>query len=254
MSRSSAEPGARQGEPRRTRHRLRLMLRLRLRLRLRAEATRRGSRAACVAMHLATALGLCSALGAGIARATPVTVALESTAGQPVAGAVVILEPATTATTASGARRSIDQVDRAFLPRVSVVQVGTSVEFPNSDNVRHHVYSFSAARTFDLKLYAGRGAPPVTFDRPGLVVLGCNIHDSMIGFIVVTRSPHFALTAAGGKATLDVPPGRYELRVWSPALAAAPPRRTLTVSTTALSESVTATLAPGPDHVPAWED
>ena len=199
-------------------------------------------------MRLAALLGLTAA------HATPVTIAVQSTTGQPVAGAVVILEPGTRPPTPGTAHRSIDQLNRSFVPRVSVVQTGTSVDFPNGDNVRHHVYSFSEAKAFDLKLYAGRGAPPVIFDRPGLVVLGCNIHDSMVGFIIVTPSPHFALTAATGKATLDVPPGRYELRVWSPSLAASPPRRMLNVGTGALSESATAALAPGPDHVPAWEN
>jgi plastocyanin len=216
-----------------------------------AETPLRGARAAGPA---ALAVLLVMALGLRVAAATPVTIALESPSGQPIAGAVVILEPAARPPAAVDARRSIDQVNRQFVPRVSVVQAGTSVDFPNGDNVRHHVYSFSQAKTFDLKLYAGRGAPPVVFDRPGLVVLGCNIHDSMVGFIIVTPSPYFALTTTTGKATLEVPPGRYELRLWSPSIAATPPRRTLTVGADAISESTTASPAPGPDHVPAWED
>lgn len=187
-------------------------------------------------------------------QATPVTLAVATPGGEPLAAVAVILEPATPPPAVSGRRSSIDQLNRRFTPQLSIVQVGTSVDFPNSDNVRHHVYSFSPAKTFDLKLYAGRGAPPVTFDRPGLVVLGCNIHDSMVGFIIVTASPHFALSGTNGRATLDVPPGRYALRVWSPALEVAPPRRALVVGNAPLVETVTATPAAQPDKVPAWED
>ena len=210
-------------------------------------------RTACGVL-IATALPWLAALAAASARATPVTVTVATPAGEPLGSSAVILEPATSPPPASGRRSSIDQLNRRFTPQLSVVQVGTSVEFPNSDNVRHHVYSFSPAKSFDLKLYAGRGAPPVTFDRPGLVVLGCNIHDSMVGFIIVTPSPHFALTAANGRATLDVPPGRYTLRVWGQALEAAPPRRALVVGAAPQSEAVTARASSQPDQVPAWED
>lgn len=202
----------------------------------------------------AAALLWIASLGTLAAHATPVTLSVASPGGAPMTSVAVILEPATPPPAASGRRSSIDQLNRRFTPQLSIVQVGTAVDFPNSDNVRHHVYSFSPAKTFDLKLYAGRGAPPVTFDRPGLVVLGCNIHDSMVAFIVVTPSPHFGLTGDDGRVALDVPPGRYVLRVWSPTLDAAPPRRTLVVGATPLAESVTATPAARPDQVPAWED
>jgi hypothetical protein len=93
------------------------------------------------------------------------------------------------------------------------------VFFPNKDNIRHQVYSFSPAKQFELPLYAGTPAKPVVFDKPGIVVLGCNIHDWMIGYIYVSESPYFAKTGADGKAQLsDLPTRSYRVRVWHPRL------------------------------------
>lgn len=117
----------------------------------------------------------------------------------------------------------MDQRNLAFLPRVLVVSTGTSVEFPNNDSVSHQVYSFSAAKRFQLPLYKGETHSPVTFDRPGLVVLGCNIHDSMVGYIYVTDAPFFATTETDGSATFkDMPAGDYQVTIWSPFIADAP--------------------------------
>lgn len=122
----------------------------------------------------------------------------------------------------------MDQRDLQFAPRVLAVTQGTRVRFPNRDNLRHQVYSFSPAKTFELPLYSGTPAAPVQFDRAGVVELGCNIHDGMIGYVVVLDTPYHAVTDAGGRATLDVPPGDYELRAWheglDPAAPAAPAR------------------------------
>ena len=111
----------------------------------------------------------------------------------------------------------VDQVGKEFVPRVMAIFVGTTVTFPNHDNVRHHVYSFSPAKRFELPLYSGVPAQPVVFDKPGVVVLGCNIHDWMIGYIYVSESPYFAKTASDGKAVIsDLPPHVYTVRVWHP--------------------------------------
>jgi plastocyanin len=109
----------------------------------------------------------------------------------------------------------IAQANKTFMPAVSVVPVGTAVNFPNRDTVRHHVYSFSPAKRFEIKLYVGTPAQPVVFDQPGIAVLGCNIHDTMAAWVVVVDTPHFAKTGADGQASLpDVPPGSYRLRAW----------------------------------------
>lgn len=146
----------------------------------------------------------------------------DDTAGQPARYAVVSLHAAGAGGAGSDELRAepaeMDQRDMQFSPHVLPVQAGTLVHFPNSDDVRHHVYSFSSAKRFELPLYAGRQADPVRFDQPGVVVLGCNIHDSMIGYILVLETPWFARVDAQGLATLNAPPGDYRLEVWHPRL------------------------------------
>lgn len=114
----------------------------------------------------------------------------------------------------------IGQRGRKFDPLVSVVQVGSEVSFPNYDSVRHQVYSFSPAKTFELKLYSGAMAKSVKFDKAGTVVLGCNIHDFMLAFVQVVDTPYFTKSDASGKAKLtNIPDGNYQLKVWHYALA-----------------------------------
>jgi len=120
---------------------------------------------------------------------------------------------------ASPPRATMDQVDLAFVPHVLAVATGTVVDFPNSDQVRHSLYSFSAAKTFEVKLYRGFEAPPIRFEKPGLVVLGCNIHDHMLGFVYVLDAPHFAISdETGALAIPDVAAGRYRLELRHPRL------------------------------------
>ncbi|HYC58612.1 MAG TPA: methylamine utilization protein [Thermoanaerobaculia bacterium] len=124
----------------------------------------------------------------------------------------------------------MDQKNRMFIPHVLPVQTGTSVRFPNSDDIRHHVYSFSPAKPFQLPLYEGTPATPEVFDRAGVVTLGCNIHDQMSAFIVIVDTPHFAKTAAGGKTSLkDLEPGRYTVRVWYPDMREEPKPQVISV-------------------------
>jgi hypothetical protein len=93
--------------------------------------------------------------------------------------------------------------------------VGTAINFPNKDAIRHHVYSFSPPRIFELELYSGEPAAPVSFEKPGLVTMGCNIHDSMLAYLYVVDSPHFALTDEHGIAVLDgLPRGPQHIGTW----------------------------------------
>ena len=158
------------------------------------------------------------ALGcAAVAQAATVQIEVQDAAARPLGDAVVFLDSAE-------ARRQVRplaglelaQQKKQFLPQVLVVPLGSEVHFPNHDTVRHHVYSFSQAKKFELKLYSGTPANPVLFDRPGVVVLGCNIHDQMVGWILVVDTPYYAQTAAAtGKAQIDnVPAGSYRLRTW----------------------------------------
>jgi plastocyanin len=142
--------------------------------------------------------------------------------GKPLADAVALLEPTTGKTPVKPmADVEISQAKRQFSPRVTLITVGTRATFPNFDTVRHHVYSFSPAKTFELKLYAGVPNAPITFDKPGVAVLGCNIHDKMAAWVVVADTPWIARSGDDGQARIDaVPAGSYRLTVWHPGLPA----------------------------------
>jgi plastocyanin len=118
---------------------------------------------------------------------------------------------------ADGTNAIMDQVDQRFVPHLLVVQKGTTVDFPNSDVIAHHVYSFSKPNDFILPLYKGDAHPPVTFRYAGLVTLGCNIHDHMLAYILVVDSDAFGMTGEDGSVRLDVGDRQPEsVTVWSP--------------------------------------
>jgi plastocyanin len=110
---------------------------------------------------------------------------------------------------------TMDQIEKTFVPGLLPIVVGTKVRFPNHDQIHHHVYSFSRTKTFELPLYKGTDAPPVLFDKVGVVKVGCNIHDWMSGIILVLPTPYFAQTDAEGRFTLaDLPHGQYSVVAW----------------------------------------
>lgn len=153
---------------------------------------------------------------AGVCAASLTVAVTDAASSQPLADTVVYAVSTAKAPMRAG-KAAIAQVERRFVPYVTVVQTGTPIEFPNRDSVKHHVYSFSPAKTFELKLYAGTPAVPVMFDKPGLVTLGCNIHDHMLAFVAVVDTPYFAKTEAAGTAVLEgLPPGDYVVHVWHP--------------------------------------
>jgi hypothetical protein len=133
----------------------------------------------------------------------------------PLANAVVYAEPIGKTVPKPTSSGMVEQKNKQFIPLVTVVQSGSNINFPNRDLVRHHVYSFSPAKTFELKLYSGIPANPVLFDKAGTVVLGCNIHDTMLAYIHIVDTPYFAKTDDNGKVKLnDLPAGQYQLKVW----------------------------------------
>lgn len=172
-------------------------------------------------MRLAWGLlaGVTGTLGAGGALAAPHTIVVRNEAGQPVhPAAVSVFVDGTPARAAKGAQGQMAQRDKAFAPTLLVVQTGTPVSFPNFDTVRHHVYSFSPTKPFELKLYAGTPVAPVVFDRAGTATLGCNIHDRMLGYIHVVETPYFGQTDGQGRVVLDLPEGHHRLKVWTPTM------------------------------------
>jgi len=148
--------------------------------------------------------------------------------GKPVEDAVVVAEAGST----SAARgedgtpkladqgaptATVTQINMRFEPYVTVVPVGARINFPNKDNVLHNVYSFSKAKTFELPLYRDRPSEPVVFEKSGVVILGCNIHDWMVAYVYVVDTPFFAKTDSTGRATLrGLPDGDYDVQVWHP--------------------------------------
>ncbi len=139
--------------------------------------------------------------------------------GLPVEDAVVELLPESPSTPEpeTTTPHKMSQQNRTFIPFVMAVAKDEKVTFPNLDRTRHHVYSFSPAKPFELKLYVGTPREPVVFDQPGIVAIGCNIHDYMQAFIYVSESPYVVVTDHRGDAELaGLPAGNFSLRVWHP--------------------------------------
>ena len=177
-------------------------------------------------------LGLAAAAAAcGFASAASVSGTVTDAGGAAVADAVVYALALGAKPPGAPRTAIMDQVNKEYLPLVVPVQVGAGVTFPNKDNIRHHVYSFSAAKVFELKLYSGTPPKAVVFDKPGPVVLGCNIHDWMVGYIYVVDTPYFAKTGKNGLARLEgLAAGGYQLRVWHPYMKAEPPSLSLNLA------------------------
>jgi plastocyanin len=171
------------------------------------------------------AIAAAGALVPALASAADLTLAIVDADGKPATQLAVVarrVQPAGTSATGApepGPWRVTQQL-QSFSPEVLSVAVGATVEFPNLDRMRHHVFSFSPAKTFEIRLYSGEQIPRVTFDKPGPVAIGCNIHDWMQAYVYVADTPHFATADATGVATLhDLPPGEYRLAAWHPSLA-----------------------------------
>jgi plastocyanin len=159
------------------------------------------------------------------AQAGALTATVNDSDGNPVSDAVVfVISPMPSN---AGETSTMVQRNQMFAPHVLAVSTGTTVEFPNEDAFRHHVYSFSPAKNFELKLYGGDEVQRVVFDTPGEVALGCNIHDDMLGYIYVVDSTLFGTTGENGTVTIEGLDDAtvYEAQVWHPLLRG-PTRRT----------------------------
>ena len=178
-------------------------------------------------------------------------VRVSDTGGHAVGDAVVTLTPATPVPAAAVApvTRYVDQRDETFIPYVQVVRPGDRVVFRNSDGTRHHVYSFYEAKAFEFLLRPGESSPPLTLDKPGLIAVGCNIHDHMIAYLFVSPEPA-QVTPSQGQVTFDhLPPGNYTVTVWHPQLrpGQAPPRELRTVDAGAQAQHADFALSLIPD-------
>ena len=204
--------------------------------------------------HCVTRIAIClagAALAAPLSAATTVQAEVVGPASAPVEDAVVFLIPLSGQKVGRPAvPATIAQQDREFVPYVTAVQAGASVRFPNRDPIRHHVYSFSPARKFEIKLYAGDAPDPIVFDKPGVVTLGCNVHDWMLGYVLVVDTPWFARTGADGRAQIEaVDDGQYEAHVWHPRQRSeAAPQRLTVAATAAGALRFTIEVAPRKPH------
>jgi plastocyanin len=135
--------------------------------------------------------------------------------GKGISQAVVFVQEPADGAPGTPPGATMDQINKTFVPGVLPVVVGAKVNFPNRDQIRHHVYSFSRAKRFELPLYKGEEAKPVLFDMPGVVKIGCNIHDWMSAIIVVLPSTHYAVTDETGRFSIDgLDAGSYTLTAW----------------------------------------
>ena len=194
-------------------------------------------------LSLLTLVGLASNLDAG-----SLDVTVKDTKGAVVSDAVVYAKRNDAGAGLAKSQAVIDQRDKQFVPYVTAIQVGTSIMFPNSDNIRHHVYSFSPAKKFELPLYSGVPAKPVVFDNVGFVTLGCNIHDWMIAYVAVLPTPHFQVTREEGRASLkNLSPGQYRVEVWHPSLKGAPENAAQDIDVGSAAKELLFTLDLKPD-------
>jgi plastocyanin len=161
---------------------------------------------------LVAVLGL---FGTAVAGAATLSGRVITPDGKPVADAVVFVQDSGPAAAAAARSATLDQVDKTFVPGLLPIVVGTKVNFPNHDQIQHHVYSFSRTKTFELPLYKGEDAAPVLFDKVGVVKVGCNIHDWMSAIILVLPTPWFARTGTDGTFTIEnVPEGKHSVVAW----------------------------------------
>jgi len=188
------------------------------------------------------AMALAASAFATGAQAAALNIDVTDASGAPLIDAVALLESVSGKVAVKPmADVEISQSKRRFSPRVTLITTGTKATFPNFDTVRHHVYSFSPIKTFELKLYAGVPNSPILFDKPGIAVLGCNIHDSMAAWVVVADTPWSARSGANGKARIEsIPPGSYKLRMWHPSLGpnVEPPLISITIAGTDVDQAV----------------
>jgi plastocyanin len=211
---------------------------------------------------LASLGALLCALAAGApARAATLVITVQTFDGRPLSGAVVTAHPLDApAHRVPPIKAVMDQVNRAFAPDLLVIPVGSTVTFPNTDSVSHQIYSFSAAKRFQLPLYRGTPYPPVHFDQAGVVILGCNIHDEMVGYLVVTDAAYYGRADAKGAWSNEVARGRYRITIWHPRMRdeAADLERELTVGEADHAEltlRLTKSLTPAPlaDRPHSWD-
>jgi plastocyanin len=194
-----------------------------------------------------------TALHGTLVAAATLTAEFVDAQGKPLIDAVLTLRSAAQPP-AGSLNADMDQRDQQFAPHVLAVHSGTRISFPNSDHIRHQVYSFSTPKRFELRLYGGTPSDPVLFDKPGVVVLGCNVHDNMIGYVYVTDDGWFGVSNDKGMLTLDqLPAGHYAVTLWHPQAPDMLPVSggNIDISAAGLRQQFSIAVQPGTDETPA---
>jgi plastocyanin len=184
------------------------------------------------------------ALFASTSLAAPLELQLLGVDGKGIGATVVVLRSTDPARPlARPVQSTMNQIERQFRPHVLVIPTGSKVTFPNKDTVKHQVYSFSMAKSFELPLY--RGTPePQEFDRAGVVAVGCNIHDNMLAYVFVVDAQYYGRTDADGSwKAVDVQPGTYTLQIWHPRARSMKPVIDQKITVTAAEPRMTLRLA-----------
>jgi plastocyanin len=198
-----------------------------------------------------SALYVLSALAVGAAaHAATVSVALRDTHGAPAGNAALTLAPAGGQVIAVqlADQATIDQRDQMFMPLVVAVHRGGRVVFANNDNTMHQVYSFSPIKQFEAEIEKGQRSKPIVFDKAGVAVIGCNIHDNMIAYVFVSDAPIGGVTDPTGEIKLrDVPPGAYKVSIWHPRMPPGQPPVTLELTVGTADSAISHVLSLVPD-------
>ncbi|HEY1723629.1 MAG TPA: hypothetical protein VGG27_20465 [Magnetospirillaceae bacterium] len=198
--------------------------------------------------------GLLALACVSAARAEDLTVHIADDGGHPVADSVITLIPQNPANGPAAQpkpeTRVIDQKDETFIPYVQIVRPGDPIVFRNSDDTRHHVYSFAKIKAFEFVLAPGESSVPMQIAAPGIAVVGCNIHDNMINYLFVSDAPYLAQTRAEGSVTFaNLSAGTYALHIWHPQLHPGTPEivQSVTMAGSGPAQTINATLALLPD-------
>ena len=196
----------------------------------------------CNLRHLSNAVvklvGFVSLLlfGGIAAHAATLTATTTDKSGAPMSDVVIYATPigSTPALTSTNSDPvTISQEGSQFSPYVTAIRVGTAIRFPNYDRIEHHVKSFSPAMQFEIMIYESGTPPPVVFDKTGVVVVYCLIHEWMRGYVLVVDTPYFAKSDLTGTASINgLKEGMYEIRAWHPDMGSikAPLLQTIKVS------------------------
>jgi len=193
-------------------------------------------------------LGVLPVLG----QAEPLQVHITDVDGKPVGNVVVYLQNhETSAMPQEHHDHEVEQQEKMFAPYVSVVRQQEEMVFTNHDDITHHVYSFNGPARFDFRLQPGQSDSVADFAEPGVIAMGCNIHDWMSGYVMVVDTPFYMVTNEQGFAMFtDVPANEYHLVAWHPQMARdeVADRHVVIPATTAINLQLTQPMAPIPSQ------